>query len=192
MKYKEIETKYNASEISLEDFIEFCEAREPNSQVIASGYDHFYDKEGDDTSFCRHRVGPDLNQLSFKRKTQDTNNFIRTEHNINLNGTTVDQIEALCKDLGGYTYNFSIFKNCFVYKYDRYTLVYYVCYTKDLKELGRFVEIEMSEDGVWRNEDEAWMALRKIEIQLKTLGVSANARIRRSLFEMFRKEDKAA
>jgi len=189
LKFKEIETKYNAENIDLKDFEAFCIKQKPDAVIIASGYDHFFEKDGDDGSFCRHRVGSDLNQLTFKRKTADSNNFIRTEHNISLQATVTEaQVAALCEDLGGYKFNCTIFKNCFVYKFPRHTLVYYVCYTPALKELGRFVEIEMAEEGIWRDEAEAWTELRRIEIMCKTFGVAASGRLKRSLFEMFKEK----
>lgn len=75
----------------------------------------------------------------------------------------------------------------FVYNFDRYNFVYYVCYTPDLKELGRFVEVEMSEDRPRESEDQAWNLLREIEAALRPLGITPQHRVRKSLFEQFRK-----
>lgn len=186
-KFSEIETKYRADDITLTKFHEFCKER-PNlkSYVTAFGPDHFYAKVSDTDSFCRHRVGADMNQLTFKRKTSDANNFIRTEHNLNLNNITVEQVAALVKEFG-YDYNTSIQKVCFVYKYDFYTLVYYFCYDLDMQELGRFVEIEMCEDYKWANQQDAWDQLVAMERLCKPLGLTPQCRIKRSLFELFRK-----
>lgn len=187
MNFKEIETKYNAENISLTEFIAFCNNRDPVKSFNVSGYDHFYDKTGDDESFYRHRVGENFNQLTFKRKTVDNNNFIRTEHNINLKRKVgKDQVAALCAE-HGYKYNTSIFKTAFVYQYDNYSLVWYSCYNTEMKELGRFVEIEMSEDHEWTNDQEAWDLLVALEKLCKSIGVSPQARIKKSLFELFRK-----
>lgn len=190
MKYKEIEFKYNAADIGLMDFTEFCKEHGEHKEVVASGYDDFYEKDGDADSFCRLRSGADVHQLTFKRKTQDANNFVRTEHNIDLaRSTTPAQIEALCAEFG-YNYNTSIFKNCFVYKYDTYTFVYYVCYDTDMKELGRFIEVEMSEEYAWTNEAEAYNHLLVLEKLMRPLGISPQARVKRSLFELYRKDTK--
>ncbi len=188
MKYLEVEFKYKADNISLTSFTDFCKTKKPTSVVIASGYDYFYENIDDPDAFCRHRVGPDSNQLTFKRKLSDVNNFIRTERNVDLAASmSVEEISGLCDEFG-YKYNTSIFKNCFVYKYDWYTFVYYICYDTDMIELGRFVEIEMSEDHAWNSEKEAWEELLLMEkICGKGLGVTAQSRIKRSLFEMFRK-----
>lgn len=185
MKYREIEFKYNASDISLKDFNKFCKDRKPEKFIEVGGYDYFYKTTGNNGGFCRHRVGADSNQLTFKRKTTSGNNFIRTEHNIDLvNLVSVDQIAALCKEFG-YEPAAALFKNCFIYVYDFYILVYYIVYDTGMKELGRFVEIEMKEDHTWTSETEAWDALTAMERICKPLGLSSQARIRKSLFEMF-------
>lgn len=187
MKFKEIETKYSAEEISYNDFKKFCNNRKPVKYILASGYDHFYEKKNEADSFCRHRVGSDMNQLTFKRKTLDANNFVRTEHNLDLEqATSIEQVEALCAEFG-YQYNTSIFKTCFVYFYDWYVLSYYMCYDVHMKEVGRFVEIEMKEDHDFGSEDAAWNSLLVIEKFCKEIGISPKSRIKRSLFEIYRK-----
>jgi adenylate cyclase class IV len=192
MKFLEIEFKYNADDVKLDDFVKFCLTHNPgeHKKITASGFDHFYDNTEDPDAFGRLRVGPDVNQLTFKRKTQDANNFIRTEHNIDLAGHTArDQIDAFLGEFG-YKYNMSLFKNCFVYIYDTYTFVYYICYDVAMKELGRFIEIEMSEEHSWVNETEAYNHLLVLEKLMKSLGISPQNRIKRSLYELYRKEAK--
>lgn len=188
-KYLEIELKYRADDIALSAFSKYAELCNQgfNKFIQASGWDHFYDRQDEPGSFCRHRVGADMNQLTFKRKTTDKNNFVRTEHNIDLTPSVrKDQVEALCREFG-YKYNTTIFKNCFIYKYDLHTFVFYICYDVDMKELGRFLEIEMSEDHPWKG-DEAWNQLLSLESSLKCLGIIPQRRMKTSLFEMFRKE----
>lgn len=193
MKFIECEFKYTADNISLTKFQEFCESRPDYAGVpalVASGYDHFYASSKDTDAFCRHRYGPDMNQLTFKRKTTDVNNYVRTEHNLDFTkDMTTNQVQAYIKE-HGYEFNIAIFKNCFIYKYDWYTLVYYICYNTDMRELGRFLEIEMKEDYAWKNKDEAWNALVAMERLCKPLGLSAQKRIRLSLFEMFKQDIK--
>lgn len=183
----EIEFKYNADNITLANFLNFCKDRGPSKLIVAAGWDHFYEKSNDDSSFCRHRIGPDANQLTFKRKTTDSNNFVRTERNLDLGRTaTKEDIDGLCAEFG-YKYNTSLYKNCFVHKFEWYTAVFYICYDTNMKELGRFVEIEMDEDHAWSSEQEAWDELVVLEKLFKPLGLSAQSRIKRSLFELFKK-----
>lgn len=185
IQFKEIELKYRADDIALTDFIRFAQDRKPESSLFVCGYDHFY-SDGSD-SFMRHRIGQDFNQLTFKSKTVSKNNFIRNETNVML-GKDVTKEEAadLCEKLG-YKLNVSIFKTVFVYVYNRYVLSYYVVCSPDLKELGRYVEIEMSEDYPWETEEMAWNELVKLEQEAKCLGITPQARMKKSLFEQFRK-----
>lgn len=188
MQFREVEFKYRADSIPLSEFIKFCEERKPSSYTEASGFDHFFDKKGTTDAFCRYRKGLDIHQLTFKRKTSESNNYVRTEHNIDLDPeVTKSQITALLCEFD-YGFNFSLFKSCFIYKYDWYTMVFYTCYDKDMKELGRFVELEMSENKRWK-EGEAEAELTVLEKLCKPLGITPQARIKRSLFELF-KEDR--
>lgn len=187
MKHKEVEFKYNAQEVSLSTFTKFCLAKDDKVvTIIASGWDRFYTNAKDSESFCRHRVGADCNQLTFKRKLVGNNSIVRTEHNLDLTPEmTQDQVSALCAEFG-YEYDTAVFKNCFIYKYEWYVLAYYVCYNEEMKELGRFIEIEAREDAGWNNEEEALEEIVLMERLFKAFGISAQSRIKRSLYEMFR------
>lgn len=189
MKNKEVEFKYLADKVTLSEFKAFCDKKSPDKFVIVSGYDHFYSNIASADSFYRHRVNTNENQLTFKRKTVDGNNFIREEHNIDLPlSVSQEKIKDLC-NITGYNYNTSIFKNCFIYNYSYYTLVYYICYDINLNELNRFIEIEMKEDHNWVDEQEAYGELLTLEKLCHNLGVSSKDRVIKSLFEMYRKDE---
>jgi adenylate cyclase class IV len=153
---------------------------------MASGYDHFYANYKDGSCFCRHRVGHDLNQLTFKRKLNDKNNYVRTEHNISLTAeVSTDQVAALCDEFG-FKYKGSIYKDAFIYKYQDYTFVYYICYDLDMKELGRFMEIELSEDKNWESYERAISVLNGFGNRFnQELDVTPQMRLKKSLYEMF-------
>lgn len=188
MEYKEVETKYYADDLSLQAFKAFCAKRGPVNYLEASGYDHFYYSPEEPEAFGRHRIGPDINQLTFKRKTQDGNNYVRVEHNVDLARTmTEQQTRHFVKEFIGYEYSRTIFKNAFIFKYETHILVYYIVSDADMRELGRFVEIEMAEEGVFTNAQDAWSNLMVIEKLCKPIGLSAQARIKRSLFELYGK-----
>lgn len=96
MKYKEVETKYSADNLDFTDFEVFMINLKPLTTIRASGYDYFYCSPKSPNSFARHRVGPEFNQLTFKRKLADTNNYIRDEHNISLDlNVKREQVSAL-------------------------------------------------------------------------------------------------
>lgn len=187
MKNKEVEFKYKAT-VTLSDFKAFCESKRPVKTAIVSGFDHFYANDTAPDSFYRHRVNTNENQLTFKRKSKAEDNYIREEHNIDLPLTvTEEKISDLC-NISGYKYNSTIFKNAFIYNYEYYTLVYYICYDRELNELGRFIEIEMKEDYNWNNEQEAYNEMVSLEKLMKPLGIASFSRISQSLFEMFRRK----
>lgn len=187
---REIEVKHRADKIKLADFIAFCEGRGPDKAYVASGFDYFYASKKDTEAFARHRVEPNkFNQLSFKRKLSEKNNYIRVEHNISLgHEVSVKHISDLMGEFG-YEYQASIFKHCTIFQYPLYTLVHYIVYDDNLKELDRFIEIEMSEDHKWEDDQEAWDSLVKLEKELEGFGISPQSRIKRSLYEMFIKKD---
>lgn len=183
-QFLEIETKYNAEDMTLTQFTAFCKSRSPLKYTQASGWDHFYAGSEQDDQFGRHRVGPNFNQLTVKTKTAPKNNFIRQEDNLDFQeAISEEQVKSFFAKFG-YDHIKSIFKNCFIYKYPLYTLVYYVIYTTEMEEIGRFMEIEMSESHNWESETEAWEALLALEKQCKPLGVTAQGRVRKSLYEI--------
>lgn len=184
MKPLEIEFKYKAS-CTLTEFIDFCKLQGSYKHVFSSGWDHFFHNVSNPDSFCRHRLGTDINQLTFKRKLSDANNYIRTEHNANLKDMEPAAVQAMIKEFG-YEYNTTIFKNCFIFDFDRYIFVYYIIYDADMNEKGRFIEIEMAEKHPWKDEQEAWGALTVLEKVAKPLGISPQGRVKRSLYEMFK------
>jgi adenylate cyclase class IV len=188
LNHREVEYKYPAA-ITLTEFKDFCEGRDPAKSLIISGFDHFLANPKEPGSFYRHRVNTNENQLTFKRKLTADNNTIREERNIDLPlSVTEQQVRDLCA-VHGYEYTKSIFKNCFIYNYPYYTLVMYFCYDSNLTELGRFIEIEMKEDYNWRDEQEALDGLLALERLCKAIGTSPDKRIKKSLFEMFGEGD---
>lgn len=188
MSFTEVEFKYRADGVDLSAFKAFCIDKKPKNSLIASGFDYFYSNEKETDSFFRLRVSPSFNQLTYKKKTNDNNNYVRTEHNIDLQlSLTKEQAEAFVGEFG-YEYNTTIYKNAFIYFYDYYTLVYYVCYDEGMKELGRFIEIELDENQDFGTQESAWSELTILEKLCKPIGITAQARIKKSLYEMFSKE----
>ncbi len=191
VEFIEIETKYNAKDISLFDFrvanltVLGPAYNTPKHATIGS-YDHYAHSDGPEQ--LRHRDGPDP-QLTAKAKTSETNNFRRREANVHL-APGVDQtatVNELCSILG-LTKRFSLYKDSEIFWYDRFNTVYYVIYedATKTKELARYIEIEMSETHPWESEEQAWQELQAIERHLSTIGITPQRRVRKSLFELFR------
>jgi hypothetical protein len=56
-----------------------------------------------------------------------------------------------------------------------------------MNELKRFIEIEAKEDYKWASEEEAWNEVVKYEKMFEPLGITPQNRVKRSLFELFKK-----
>ena len=185
MHFKEIEVKYNADNIKMEDFLNIIEQLPIRKKLMVSSYDDYFTREGDE--FVRYRHTDERGELTIKKKTSDKNNNDRIEVNLPTAGDNVAAVTEFVK-LQGYDYNFGIYKTCNIFWTDKVDLVYYVVYDKELKEQRRFIEIEADEDLEWESEEEAWNEILKYEKMLEPLGITPKHRLRKSLFEIFRKE----
>lgn len=185
MKFKEIETKYDASEVSWSAFVNLVETFKPNKWMMVSSYDDYFINK--DNCFIRYRHTDDRGELTIKKKTIDKNNIERIEVNVPTAGNNLNTITAFT-DLLGYTYNFGIYKTCKIAFLDKVVLVYYVVYDKEMKEQRRFIEVEANEEYPWESEEVAWNEVIAYEKLLEPLGITSKNRLKKSLFEMFRKD----
>jgi adenylate cyclase class IV len=184
MRFKEIETKYAAENIKREAFLNIVGSLSVRKKMNVSSCDTYFVNDAGD--FVRYRHTDDRGELTIKRKTNKSNNNDRIEVNLPTDGNNINTVEAFC-GLLGYKYNFDIFKTCNIFWIDRVVLVYYVIYDKELKELRRFIEIEADEDLEWESEEQAWAEVVKYEKLLEPLDITPQNRLRKSLFEIFRK-----
>lgn len=188
MHFKEIETKYDAKDISLEDFKKVFGDNDlkVDKHLLVSSYDtYFTNKSGE---FIRYRFTDNRGELTIKRKTNERSNTDRIEVNIPTDGDNLQAVTEFAKLLG-YNHNFTIYKTCDIYWTGKVDLVYYVVYDTEFRELRRFIEIEALEELEWENEDEAWNEITHYEKMLEPLGIKPQSRLRKSLFETFYKED---
>lgn len=185
MRFKEIETKYDASNIKMEDFLKIIEQLPIRKKLLVSSYDEYFtNKEGD---FVRYRHNNERGELTIKRKVTNANNNERVEVNMPTQGDNLATTTRFL-DLLGYEPNFSIYKTCNIFWTDKVDLVYYVVYDKEFKERRRFIEIEADEHLEWESEEQAWGEILKYEKLLEPLGITPQHRLRKSLFEIFRKD----
>jgi adenylate cyclase class IV len=141
-----------------------------------------------------HGLDGDRKELTTKYQQDGSkNNIQREEKNIRVDKTEESTIMSFVKDIG-YRMNFSIWKTCHIYNFQDATLVFYSVYdTTNGKstKMDNFVEIEISEEKVASmTEDDAWKIIEKYENSLTTVGLSAKTRLRKSLFQMYRREQK--
>lgn len=185
MNFKEIETKYAADGISMQAFIDLVTTLNPPKWMMVSSYDDYFINK--DNDFIRYRYTDDRGELTIKKKTSDKNNNERIEVNVPTKGDNFKTVQAFV-DLLGYKHNFGIYKTCKIAFLDTAVLVYYVVYDKEMKELRRFIEVEANEEHHWDSEQEAWDEVVKYEKFLEPLGITPKNRLKKSLFEMFKKE----
>jgi adenylate cyclase class IV len=192
--FEELEYKYRADHVRINDFKKLMELVQPKAVYKnPASWDVYYMQESDDSSFQRLRKSPDGWELTKKVKTKDSNNWVRLESDLPLDPVKAsEKVVSFHVGLDGYKENFRIFKYCDIYVFEEINYVYYIVFDENLKELGRFIEVEVNKPwlyagGVPRTPTEAMEALRKGEILLQQLNISAQNRLKKSLFELFRK-----
>lgn len=130
-------------------------------------------------------------QITWKYKPKGAkNNIQRKEHNWDIGETPektiLEQLQA-----SGAVFNSSITKNCHIYKFDDATLVFYAVYDTTYgkpEKADYFIEIEVCEEKIASmTEDQAWAVIEKYEEILNPLGITAQKRLKKSLFELYRK-----
>ena len=90
--------------------------------------------------------------------------------------------------LDNYSHNFTIYKSCFIYKFEDINFVYYTVYDTEMVEKGRFIEVEVNKDKVTSLGDEKSMELLKEgENKLAPLGITSKNRLKKALFDIFKK-----
>lgn len=142
-----------------------------------------------------HGLDGDRKELTTKYKQSGSkNNIQREEKNIRVDKVDEDTIMKFVADLG-YKLNFSIWKTCHIYNFDDATIVFYSVYDTTnggkASKMDTFVEIEVSEEDIHNfTEDQAWAIIEKYEKVLENVGLSARSRLRKSLFEMYKRDVK--
>lgn len=181
--HKEIEFKYSANDIKMSDFSKLAQTFTPEWMLVSSFDDYFTNNKDE---FIRYRYHDHMGELTIKRKTTDLNNNNRIEVNVPTDGKSSSAIEAFV-NLLGYKRNFSIFKTCKIAFLEKVVLVYYIVYDENLDEKERFIEVEAKESYPWSSEEEALEEVIKYEKLLEPLGITSKNRLRKSLFEIFKK-----
>jgi adenylate cyclase class IV len=185
-EFKELEFKYRADEVSLVSFVNLMNQVGYTTRKDVSSWDHYYTHTDNKDEFLRFRDS-DHPELTIKRKVKTTNNWERVEVDLPLdparaNKKTVDSWTSL----EGYGNNFTIYKSCFIFWQELLNMVYYVVYDENMKEKGRFIEIEVNKNKVQEiGTTKAFEQLKEMERKLTALGINPQNRLKKSLFEMF-------
>jgi len=142
-----------------------------------------------------HGLDENRQELTTKyRQDGSKNNIQREEKNLRVDKTEEKTIKAFVADVG-YKPNFSVWKTCHIYNLDDATLVFYSVYdTTDGQQspkVDNFFEIEVDEETVSKmTEAEAWGIITKYESIFAHLGITAQKRLRKSMFDMYKREVK--
>jgi len=141
-----------------------------------------------------HGLDGDRKELTTKYKQSGSkNNIQREEKNIRVDKVDEETIMKFVSDLG-YKLNFSIWKTCHIYNFSDATLVFYSVYDTTngkASKMDTFVEIEVNEEKIHNmTEKQAFEIIEKYEKSLETVGLSARSRLRKSLFEMYKRDVK--
>ena len=189
--FHELEFKYKADNIKLSDFINVMESLNYKNRIDVSSWDHYYTLK-DLSSFQRFResLTPELTK---KVKTNVNNNWERIEVDLPLDHKRVTKhIVEKYVSLDGYSHNFTIYKTCMVFNLEYCNYVYYITYDENLKELDRFIEVEINKDRVEELDSasvipytNATAYLAEAEKYLVTVGISPQNRMKKSLFELY-------
>jgi adenylate cyclase class IV len=190
-KFCEFEVKFRVEDPALLwDFKHLVEGQLGRKDCLYVQSDDVYYTKGDD--FIRYRFSDNKadkrSELTIKRKIGTTNNIIREEVNLRVDENDFETVEKFVK-LQGFSLNFRINKQCHIYHGDDCTLVFYSVRDLANNKLAHFIEIEVTE-GVGFTEDQSWEIIKKYETALSTLGVTPQKRLRKSLFEMYKRGNK--
>lgn len=185
--FKELEYKYKADGVKLTDFQELAEALLPIKKLDASSWDVYYTKQEVEDHFIRYRDS-DNPELTKKRKTKKENNWERIEIDLPLDQARItERTVTSWVGLDAYERNFKIYKSCFIYWFDNTNIVYYTVYDENMKEIGRYIEVEVNKEKVSEIGTEKCMEeLKSLEEHLTKLGISSKNRMKRSLFEIYK------
>jgi adenylate cyclase class IV len=183
--FHELEYKYKADNVGYLDFKNLMETLDPKKVIEISSPDTYF-KSKDDSKFLRFRNGL-TPELTFKVKIDEANNWDRIEVDLPLDYARINR-ETASKfaTLLGYIENFTIYKSCFVYIMEEVNYVYYIVFDENMKEKGRFVEVEVNKEKV-QDLEQGKALLNDSAEKLKSLGLTPQNRMKKSLFELYRK-----
>lgn len=192
--FTEFETKYEV-EFSVLSAFKKISRTIPNLKnfLYTEGPDTYYSNP--DGTPGRYRVTEfpiekeQFAQWTVKTKPEGAkNNIKRREPNWLVRGTTAEEIDQGALDMG-FKYNFKIWKMCHIYKFADATIVFYTVIEDGKTSEKHLIEIEVDEETIHNlTEDQAWEVIRKYEKLLEPTGVNPQKRLRRSLYEMYRKD----
>lgn len=186
--FTEMEVKFRVAGDVIYAFKQLVEKQQGLKGFVYIESDDIYYTKG--SEFIRHRFakrGDDKRQeLTYKSKSTVNNNIIRKEVNLRVDPNEHDTVNAFVETFG-FQRNFRISKIVHIYNFEDVTIPFYTVIDEQGK-LDHFIEIELVEEKIPSlTEEEAWGIIKSWEAVLAPLGVNSQKRLRKSLFEMYRK-----
>lgn len=182
--FQELEYKYKAQDIGLADFLKLMGKMPIVKSLEAASWDTYYTKGEDE--FLRFRNGQ-TPELTKKVKIKDSNNWIRVECDLPLDPKRITEaVVSKFSTMEGYSENFKIYKICFIYWAAEVNYVYYIVFDKNMRETGRFIEVEVNKE-ILTPERDGVTILNTAAEALTELGLSPQNRMKKSLFELYKK-----
>jgi hypothetical protein len=190
--FRELEYKYRADNIKLTDFNLLMEEWGYEKKLDGVGsWDHYYTKDSEEDFFIRYRNDRHRPELTKKRKLKSSNNWVRVEVDLPLDPERInEEIVTRFVGLDGYKEDFKIYKSCVIYFYEYINAVLYYVSDHEMEGKQSFLEIEVNKDKLEELGDKAPEILKEYEQKLNKLGISPQNRLKKSLFEMYRKTNK--
>jgi len=194
LKFTEFETKYKVDRDKQDQFKDIMEdefgIRGDKFLNVQSNDAYFVHPEISDPPFLRFRRSDNKKdkrkELTYKKKRSEANNFNREEVNLRVDASPDDTVVSFVKGLG-YQHNIDVYKYCDIYYAEDAVLVFYTVKESNGKRQS-FIEIEVNEDLSEKlTEAQNWDIITKWEKAFAPLGISHHNRLRKSLFEMYRK-----
>ena len=176
MRYVEIETKYNASDLNNYSVYSIAELLgvAPTSFIRSTSYNHYFTK---DDRFVRYRDFGDECELT--TKSQRSSNEERNEVNLTLPAGSYEDVERFLAILG-FEHDFTTLKHSQQLVLDGCLIS---CDTVEVNDqVHYFLEIEALQ-GV--EADVAWQRIEAIESKLSSLGVTPENRLQISVYQLF-------
>lgn len=186
-EFRELEYKYRADNVTFMDFIALMEQMNPLTKKEAASWDHYYTGIHNENEFIRYRES-DSPELTRKFKVQSGNNWDRVEVDLPLDPSKITKtIVNKWVEVSNYSSNFSIYKVCTIYFFENTNYVYYITFDKNMKELDRFIEVEVNKSKIPNMTSNPGDVLTEASKKLEKLGLSSQNRMKKSLFELYRK-----
>lgn len=194
IQLNELEYKYDANTIKLNDFHKFCKSLRPEKYKYVSSWDVYFSaspklKKFTKTEFIRYRKG-ERPELTIKIKKNKFNNNNRVEVDLPLNKISEKNLDKYVKTFVEqllFEENFRILKECYIYYFEKVDVVIYKVYNEDKKFMGQFFEIEARKDKAFSNEKSAWQEVNKYEKLFSKFKITPKKRIKKSQWELWKK-----